>query len=428
MKIASWKITPIALTDPPLLAASGLHAPFALRLILELIDESGRVGISESPCTPAIESALNGACGRLVGADPVRMGPLLGRIEAGHDHTTVGQRGDAPWDQRVLVHVLSAIEVACLDLAGKQLDRSLGDLLGGRVRDRVPFGAYLFYKHVGAGGELGFGTDPAATGWAGARQKVAMTPDEIVAQAKAMCGVFGFPSIKLKGGVVPPAEERDAILALRDAFGPDVPLRIDPNGIWKVSTAIEIGKTLEGVLEYFEDPTRGQEGMAEVRKALKTPLATNMCTTSFEDLPSSVRLGSEDIILSDHHFWGGIRPCIELARICRVFGRGVSMHSNSHAGISLAAMVHLGSLIPNLDFALDTHYPWQSEEVIIGGRLKFDGGFVNVPEGPGLGVELDREALERLHQQYRKCGLTARDDAIEMQKIEPGWTFQKTRW
>ena len=428
MKISSWKITPIALTDPPLLAASGLHAPYALRLILELIDDSGRVGISESPCTPAIETALKEACGSLVGADPLRMTLLLAAIESGQGPAKAGRRGDAPWDQRILVHVLSAIEVACLDLAGRQLGRSLGDLLGGRVRDRVPFGAYLFYKRAGAGGDLGCEEDSGATGWSAARQMVALTPDGIVAQARVMCAAFGFASIKLKGGVVPPEEERDAMLALRDAFGPEVPLRIDPNGIWKVSTAIEIGRTLEGVLEYFEDPTRGQEGMAEVRRALRIPLATNMCTTSFEDLPSSVRLGSEDIILSDHHFWGGIRPCIELARICRVFGRGVSMHSNTHAGISLAAMVHLGSLIPNLDYALDTHYPWQSEDVIVGGRMKFEGGSVAVPEGPGLGVELDREALGRLHQQYLKCGLKERDDAVEMRKIEPGWVFQKTRW
>jgi glucarate dehydratase len=428
MRISTFRLTPIALADPPLRAASGLHAPYALRLILELVDEDGRVGISESPCTPAIQQAIEKVGALLIGSDPVRFVPLLLKIEQTLGAASEGDRGDAPWDQRVLVHALSAIEVACLDLAGKQLDRSLGDLLGGRVRDRVPFGAYLFYKHEGAGGALAFDTDPAARGWAAARQARAMTPDEIVDQARSMCSTYGFTGIKLKGGVLPPEEERDTILALRDAFGPDVPLRLDPNGIWKVETAIAIGRTLEGVLEYLEDPTRGQEGMAEARRALRIPFATNMCTTSFADLPSSIRLGSEDIILSDHHYWGGIRPCVELARLCQVFGRGVSMHSNSHAGISLAAMTHLGSLIPNLDFALDSHYPWQSEEVIMGGRLEVQDGHVAVPEGPGLGVELDREALARLHQQYLDCGLKARNDAVEMEKVEPGWTFRKIRW
>jgi glucarate dehydratase len=181
-------------------------------------------------------------------------------------------------------------------------------------------------------------------------------------------------------------------------------------------------------LEYLEDPTRGQEGMANVRRALKTPLATNMCTTSFEELPGSVKLGSEDVILTDHHFWGGLRASMELAAHCRTFGRGVSMHSNNHAGISLAAMTHLGAAMPNLTYALDTHYPWQSDDVIAGGRMTIEGGCVTLPKGPGLGVELDRAALARAHDAYRRCGLTDRDDQVEMRKVVPGWTFQAVRW
>jgi glucarate dehydratase len=153
-----------------------------------------------------------------------------------------------------------------------------------------------------------------------------------------------------------------------------------------------------------------------------------MCTTSFEDIPRSIQLGSEDIILSDHHFWGGLQASMTLAGLCQTFSRDLSMHSNSHLGISLAAMVHLGAAIPNLKYALDTHYPWQSDEIIIGGRLKFEDGQVAVPAGAGLGVELDRKALEKLHENYLACGLTKRDDEIEMQKVQPGWTFKATRW
>ena len=194
-----------------------------------------------------------------------------------------------------------------------------------------------------------------------------------------MCSEYGFKSIKLKGGVFPPDEEVAAILALREAFGPDVPLRLDPNAVWKVETAIAAGHKLAGALEYYEDPVRGQEAMAEVRRALDIPLATNMATTAFEHLPGSVRLGSEDIILSDHHFWGGLRASVELARICRTFGRGLSMHSNSHVGISLAAMTHLAAAVPDLTYACDTHYPWQSEEVLVGGRFTFEEGALRVP-------------------------------------------------
>jgi glucarate dehydratase len=296
------------------------------------------------------------------------------------------------------------------------------------MRESVPFSAYLFYKYEGAGGEFGFNVDETAEGWPAARQASALGPAEIVTQAKAMCKEFGFKSIKLKGGVFQPRVEVDSIFALRKAFGKDVPLRIDPNALWTVETSIRYGKEMEGYIEYLEDPTRGQENMSKVRKELSTPLATNMCTTSFEQIPNSISLGSEDIILSDHHFWGGLRASMELAAHCRTFGRGVSMHSNNHAGISLAAMTHLGAAMPNLSYALDTHYPWQWEEIVTGGRLKIEGGCVSLPRGAGLGVELDRAALARAHETYRRCGLTERNDEIEMQKKVPGWKFQATRW
>ena len=421
-------ITPIAIVDPPLLNAAGLHAPYALRTIVELVTDDGISGISEIPGNSAIDAALDDARDLLIGKDVFGLNEIRRVLVARFGTETTAQRGEAPWDQRKLVHIFSAIEVACLDIIGKVTGRPVVDLLGGKMRDRVPFSAYLFYKYEGAGGELAFGTDPNARGWAAARQAAALDPAGIVDQAKAMCAEFGFQSIKLKGGVFDPRQEVDAMFALRAAFGPAVPLRIDPNALWNVQTAIQYGQELEPVLEYLEDPVRGQANMATVRNALKTPLATNMCTTSFEDIPGSIRLGSEDIILSDHHFWGGLRASITLSALCETFGRGLSMHSNSHLGISLAAMVHLGAALPTLPYALDTHYPWQSDEIITAGRFTFENGSVAVPQEPGLGVELDRDALARLHQNYLDCGLTKRDDEIEMQKVQPGWKFQSVRW
>jgi glucarate dehydratase len=427
-KIKEFHITPIAVIDPPLLNAAGLHAPYALRTIVELVTEDNISGISEIPGNGAIDAALGKSKPLIIGQDPFQLNQIRDVLMAHFGTDKASERGDAPWDQRTLVHIFSAVEVACLDIIGKIINRPVVDLLGGRRRERVPFSAYLFYKYEGAGGELGFGTDSNARGWDAARQASALNPAEIVAQATAMCNEFGFQSIKLKGGVFEPRQEVDAVLALRDAFGTSIPIRIDPNALWKVETAIEYGKEMEGVIEYLEDPVRGQENMAIVRKTLKTPLATNMCTTSFEDIPRSIQLGSEDIILSDHHFWGGLQASMTLAGVCQTFGRDLSMHSNSHLGISLAAMVHLGAAIPNLKYALDTHYPWQSDEIIMGGRLTFEDGQVAVPGGAGLGVELDRKALARLHQNYLVCGLTKRNDEIEMQKVEPGWTFKATRW
>jgi glucarate dehydratase len=427
-KIKEFFITPIAVVDPPLLNAAGIHAPYALRTVVELVTTDGISGVSEIPGNISIDQALQKSRPYIIGQDPFMLNQIRDILAANFDSEDTIKRGDTPWDQRTLVHIFSAIEVACLDIVGKITNRPVVDLLGGKRRDAVPFAAYLFYKEEGAGGPLGYGIDQNATGWAAARQAKALKPNEIVAQAKAMCKEFGFQSIKLKGGAFDPRKETDAILALYQAFGPTVPLRLDPNALWTVDTSIKYGKEMEGKLEYLEDPCRGQENMAIVRKALKTPLATNMCTTSFEDIPGSIRIGAEDIILSDHHFWGGLKASMTLSEICQTFGRDLSMHSNSHLGISLAAMVHLGAAIPNFKYALDTHYPWQSDEIIVAGRFKFENGAVAVPTGPGLGVELDRKELARLHQNYLNCGLTKRNDEVEMQKIHPGWKFMATRW
>jgi len=421
-------ITPIAITDPPLLNAAGLHAPYALRTIVELVTDDNISGISEIPGNVSINADLKLAGDLIIGKDPFQLNQINQIIHNHFGEETAGARGDAPWDQRKLVHIFSAIEVACLDIIGKVTGRPVVDLLGGKMRDRVPFAAYLFYKYEGAGGELVFGTDPNATGWATARQKAAVDPQGIVQQAQVMCKEFGFQSIKLKGGAFEPQQEVDAMFALHEAFGPEVPLRFDPNAIWKLETGIEYGRKMEGILEYLEDPVRGQENMAAARKALNTPLATNMCTTSFADIPRSIALGSEDIILSDHHFWGGLRASMELARVCDTFGRALSMHSNSHLGISLAAMVHLGAALPTPPFPLDTHYPWQSDEVITRGRFVFEDGALEVPDEPGLGVELDRQALALLHQNFVECGLTKRDDEVEMKKVNPDWEFKAIRW
>jgi len=432
-KIEAMTVTPVAMGDPPLRNAAGLHAPYALRVIVELVAENGHYGLGEMPGSAEMVAELNSVRDCVIGQDCFHLNKIAAAIEQRLDMPGM-RRGYSQVDEnygraaRKFARVYSPIEVACYDLMGKTVGRPVCDLLGGRVRDRVPFSAYLFFKHIGKGGELGFGTEPATDVWEKGRQAEALTPDTLAAQAKAMCEAFGFQSIKLKGGTLPPDVEVASIFALRDAFGPDMPLRLDPNAVWQVPTAIEWGKKMEGVLEYYEDPVRGQAGMAEVGRACSLPLATNMCTTSFEDLPGSVRLGSEHIILSDHHFWGGLRASVELAKMCRTFGRGLSMHSNSHLGISLMAMAHLAAATPNLTYACDTHYPWQWEDVIEGGRVPIKDGCVTVGDAPGLGVTLDRAALARLHENYVRCGLTERNDEIEMQKVEPGWKFMATRW
>jgi len=425
MIISEIHISPVAVPDPPLLNAAGLHAPYALRIIVELVSDDGLSGWGEIPGSEATLSALEHAADHLIGLDPWALNAIDAKLAS---LAKPDERGATPWDQRTGVHVKSALEVACYDLMGKSVGRPVVDLLGGAARERVPFSAYLFYKYEGAGGEFGFGRDESATGWFAARQMAALDPEGIVAQAQAMVAHYGFKSIKLKGGAFEPGREVDAMLALREAFGQGMPLRLDPNAIWRVDTAIAAGTQLEGLLEYYEDPVRGQANMAAVARAVDIPLATNMCTTSFADLPGSVAHQSEAIILSDHHFWGGFRASLDLARFCAVFGRGMSMHSNSHLGISLAAMTHLAAAVPELTYDCDTHYPWQDGHDLLVEPLPFEDGAIAVPRGAGLGIEVDRGKLAQLHQQYLACGLTERDDEIEMQKVQPGWTFQATRW
>ena len=427
-KIKEFRITPIAVTDPPLLNSVGLHQPFALRTIIELITDDRISGISEIPGNISINILLEDTKELVLGSDPFQLNRLRDQIFNRFGKVKSENRGNKPWDDRKLVHVFSAIEVACLDIQGKIINRPVVDLLGGRCRDTVSFSAYLFYKMKGAGGKLGHDIDPDAKGWDAIRQAAALSVDELIEQARGMIKEFGFRSIKLKGGVFPPQEEVNAIFELRKTFGPEIPLRFDPNGVWAVETSIKYGKQLENVLEYLEDPTLDQEGMAKVRKALKIPLATNMCTTSFEDIPKSVKLQSEDIILSDHHFWGGLHDSVNLGKLCKTFDKGISMHSNSHLGISLIAMIHLAAAIPNLSYDLDTHYPWQSEEIIGGGRVIFEEGKVAVPRSPGLGIELDYKELEKLHQNYLNCNITYRDDTSEMKKYDPNWEYHAIRW
>jgi glucarate dehydratase len=410
-------ITPVAFHDPPLLNVWGTHEPLALRVIVQLVTDDGVVGLGEAPGGSALLARLLAVREHLVGMDVF----ALGRIEsvvhhALGPHTGLGDR----------LATFAPIEVACLDAQGRLLDRPVSDLLGGAVRERVDFAAYLFYKwsHHPDPGATGSGpSDGEPDAWG-----AALDPDGIVAQARLLVDRYGFGSLKLKGGVYAPDIEIDTIAALRDAF-PDHPLRLDPNGAWTVETSIDAARRLSGTLEYLEDPTLGIEGMSAVAAATDIPLATNMCVVGFDDLPAAVRQDAVAIVLGDHHAWGGMRRVVELGRLCRTWNLGLSMHSNSHLGISLAAMTHLAAVTPTLDYACDTHYPWNSgDDIIVGGPLPIEGGSVAVPTGAGLGVELDEERLHVLHEQYLSLGGGERDDTGYRRRIEPGFDPAVPRW
>ena len=400
LRIADIRVTPIAFYDPPLLNNAGCHQPFALRSIIEVETEDGVIGLGESYGTQPVLEALAVLAPRMAGIEVTDLNALWRMARE-----TVAESGG----ERTLPRVVGAIEVAMWDAYGKATGRRVCDLLGGQVRETVPFSAYLFFK-FGRHFETSV-DDP----WG-----EVLTPDQMIGEARRMVDEHGFSSLKLKAGILEPEIEIATLEALADAF-PGMPLRIAPNGGWHVHTTLSLLPRLEGLLEYLEDPTPGIPGMSVVQRNTDIPLATNMCVVETAHLPPAIRSGAVRVILSDHHFWGGLQASRELARICAIWGLGLSMHSNSHLGISLAAMTHLAAATENLTYDCDTHYPWQTDEVIEGGKLTFTDGALAVPEGPGLGVTLDRDALKRLNQNYLDAGLTVRDDAAEMRKHWPDW-------
>lgn len=418
-RIAGVTVTPVAFRDHPLLNTVGVHEPYALRTIVEITTESGVSGVGETYGGTVHLERLRRAADELAGMDVWSLNELIARTTRALGGDTTGGDGMSGMvtGSSAVDRVMSPFDVACLDIQGKLVGRPVSDLLGGAVRDSVPYSAYLFYKWAGHPGQEDDDWGPA------------LTPEGLVEQARRMIGTYGFTSIKLKGGVFPPDEEIAAVKALRKAF-PDLPLRLDPNAAWSTETSLHVARELDGVLQYLEDPTEGIDGMAAVARGTSTPLATNMCVVSFDDLAPAVAKGAVGIVLSDHHFWGGLRRCGQLAAICETFGLGLSMHSNSHLGISLAAMTHLAAATPRLTYACDTHWPWKrpDEDVVDPTPLRFGEGRLAVPTAPGLGVELDRDALARLHRQYLDCGLRDRDDTGYMRRFEPSFSTETPRW
>ncbi|MFD6424038.1 glucarate dehydratase family protein [Streptomyces sp. NPDC060198] len=426
--IEDVRLTPILIADPPLLNTQGVHQPYTPRLIVEVVTRGGVTGIGETYGDSVYLDLARPLAQALPGRSVSDLNGLFalaeetcgesGKAGAGEEGVDAGGLRGVRTADKLRLSVVSGFEVACLDVLGKTLGLPVHALLGGKVRDAVDYSAYLFYRWAAhpEGGE--------ADDWG-----AAVDPAGVVAQAERFARDYGFGSFKLKGGVFPPDEEIAAVRALAEAF-PGRPLRLDPNGAWSVETSLRVARELGGVLEYLEDPASGTPAMAEVSAGTDVPLATNMCVTTLAELPEAFAKDAVQVVLSDHHYWGGLHRTRELASICRTFGVGLSMHSNTHLGISLAAMTHVAATVPNLDYACDSHYPWQTEDVITT-RHVFEDGRLTVSDAPGLGVELDRDRLAALHRRWLDDDgtLRDRDDAAAMRKADPQWvTPAIPRW
>lgn len=420
LAIADITLTPILVADPPLLNTQGVHQPYTPRLIVEITTEGGVTGVGETYGDTKYLELARPFAGRLIGHSVADLNGLFtvagdvavaeGRVA---NQVDVGGLRGVQTADKLRLSVVSGFEVACLDALGKTLGLPVHALLGGKVRDAVEYSAYLFYKYA----DHPEGVASERDDWG-----AALDPAGVVAQARLFAERHGFTSFKLKGGVFEPEQEIAAIRALADAF-PGRPLRLDPNGAWSVATSLKVIDALGDVLEYLEDPALGTSRMTEVSARTEVPLATNMCVTTFAEIKEAFTQDAVQVVLSDHHYWGGLRKTLELAAICRAFGVGVSMHSNTHLGISLTAMTHVAATVPNLRHACDSHYPWQSEDVLTE-RIAFTDGKVTVGDAPGLGVALDRDRLAALHQRWLNDDgtLRDRDDAAAMRVLDPDWT------
>ncbi len=431
--ITGMRVVPVAGHDSMLLNLSGAHAPYFTRNVVILTDAEGRTGLGEVPGGEAIRQTLEDARSLVTGArvgEHARVVAQVGRTFAARD---AGGRGLQTFDLRTTVHVQTAIESAMLDLAGQHFGCAVADLLGeGRQRDRVEMLGYLFYIADPDKTDLPYRIeDDASDPWLARRNREAMTPDAVVDLARTAQARYGFRDFKLKGGVLPADEEAEAVRALKSAF-PDARITLDPNGAWSLAEAIRVCSGLSDVLAYAEDPCgaesgfSGREIMAEFRRATGLPTATNMVATDWRQLAHAVQLQSVDIPLADPHFWT-MAGAVRVAQACQTWGMTWGSHSNNHFDISLAMFTHAAAAAPGRVTAIDTHWIWQDGEALTKCPPVIADGHITLSDKPGLGLELDEDALEAAHRLYNDHALGARDDAAGMQFLIPGWSFDNKR-
>ncbi|EWS81035.1 glucarate dehydratase [Brachybacterium phenoliresistens] len=431
-RIAAIEVVPVAGHDSMLLNLSGAHAPVFTRTIAILTDSDGRTGLGEVPGGEAIRATLEDAAPLLLGKPVARFRSLLREVHARFAARDAGGRGDQTFDQRIAIHAVTALESALLDLHGQHLGVSVAELLGqGQQRESVPMLGYLFYVGNPDLTDLPYRREGEAGGWWSRRREEAMTPESVVALAEAAQEQYGFRDFKLKGGVLPGEVEVETVILLKRRF-PQARITLDPNGGWLLADAIRRGRAMSGAIAYAEDPCgaegrfSGREVMAEFRRATGLRTATNMVATDWREMAHAVREASVDIPLADPHFWT-MAGSVRVAQLCHEFGLTWGSHSNNHLDVSLAMFTHVGAAAPGEITALDTHWIWQDGQGITTAPLQIVDSEIAVPTAPGLGIELDRDRLAAAHALYLEHGLGRRDDAIAMQYLIEGWSFDPKR-
>jgi glucarate dehydratase len=432
-KITEMRVVPVAGHDDMLLNLSGAHAPFFTRNIVILRDSAGRTGLGEVPGGEPIRRTLEDAKSLVVGREIGTYNEVLNTMRSRFADRDSGGRGLQTFDQRVAIHAVTAVEAALLDLLGQFLGVPVAALLGeGQQRSAVKMLGYLFFVGDRNKTDLPYRVEPnGKSDWFRLRHDEALTTAAIVRLAEAAYEHYGFEDFKLKGGVLSGAQEIETVTALAERF-PQARITLDPNGAWSLEEAIRLCRGMHGVLAYAEDPCgaergySGREVMAEFRRATGLPTATNMVATDWRQMGHAIVLQSVDIPLADPHFWT-MQGAVRVAQLCRDWGLTWGSHSNNHFDISLAMFTHVAAAAPAGITAIDTHWIWQDGQRLTKEPLAIRGGMVAVPDRPGLGIEIDLAQIEHAHALYKAHGLGARDDAMAMQYLIPGWTFDNKK-
>ncbi len=432
-RVASMRVIPVAGSDSMLLNLSGAHAPFFTRNLVVLTDDAGHTGAGEVPGGQRIRQVLEQASSAVVGQKIGGYHEILATIRQRFAHRDAGGRGSQTFDMRITVHVLTAIESALLDLLGQFLGLPVAALLGeGRQRSSVPVLGYLFFVGDRRKTGLDYASEPdAADPWLRLRHDEALTTAAVLQLAEAAQVRYGFHDFKLKGGVLAGAEEMETVTALAERF-PQARITLDPNGAWSLSEAIALCSGKQHVLAYAEDPCGAEQGfsgreiMAEFRRTTRLPTATNMIATDWRELQHAVQLDAIDIPLADPHFWT-MQGSVRVAQFCRDWGLTWGSHSNNHFDISLAMFTHVAAAAPGKVTAIDTHWIWQDGQRLTKEPFRIVNGAIDLPERPGLGIELDEDRIEAAHSLYQQRALSDRDDRVSMQYLVPGWTFDPKR-
>ena len=432
-RVAAMRVIPVAGRDSMLLNLSGAHGPFFTRNLVVVTDTAGRTGVGEVPGGENIRRTLEDARPIVIERSIGDVQAVLNEVRRRFADRDAGGRGEQTFDLRTTVHAVTALESALLDLLGQHLEVPVAALLGNGVqRKEVPVLGYLFYVGDRRKTALPYVEASASDDdWLRLRHEPALSPDAVVRLAEAAHARYGFADFKLKGGVFSGQAEVEAVTALAERF-PEARVTLDPNGAWSLAEAIRLCRNLHGVLAYAEDPCgaengySGREVMAEFRRATGLPTATNMIATDWRELVHALQLHAVDIPLADPHFWT-MQGSVRVAQLTSDWGLTWGSHSNNHFDVSLAMFTHVAAAAPDPITAIDTHWIWQDGQRLTREPLRIENGRIALPEKPGLGIELDEGEIERAHRLYLENGLGARDDAVAMQYLIPGWKFDRKR-